>query len=67
MGNLKISHRVMTPTTTRLDEIYTRSSTPLSKDFSPDHSNISQHSYSVNSLIPLHGCYSNTVAGYNYL
>lgn len=48
-GNLTISHKVMTPKTTKFDEVYYRSSTPLSRSCSSNYSNISQHSYSIDS------------------
>lgn len=63
MGNLTISHKVMTPTTTPFDGVYSRSSTPLSSSSTSNHSNISQNS--TNYSLPLHRIYPSTVAGYN--
>ncbi|KAL4127520.1 hypothetical protein QTP88_011687 [Uroleucon formosanum] len=63
MGNLTISHKVMTPTTTPFDEVCSRSSTPLSSSSTSNYSNTSQNS--TNYSLPLHRIYSSTVAGYN--
>lgn len=63
MGNLTISHKVMTPTTTPFDEVYSRSSTPLSSSSTSNHSDIPQNS--TNYSLPLHRIYPSTVAGYN--
>lgn len=41
MGKLTISHRVMSSTTTRFDEVYSRSSTPLSTSSTSNRSNMS--------------------------
>lgn len=64
MGKLTISHKVMTPRTTRFDEVYSRSSTPLSTSSTSNHSNISKYSSSVDSF-PLQYSYPNTAARYN--
>jgi len=52
-------------TTTQFDEVYAHSSTPLSSSSTSNHSNIYQHFYLINSSIPLHRSYPNTVVGYN--